>query len=227
MNCGNSAAIQDLDTITVCAWAYRNNLSSQVPIIAKGDTAAEIYFWMNNSSEVNCEITRATINCAAYSNTNCAPTGSWLFFAASLNFNGANGDQHLYSGNLTTLAAEVGAYAAQQVGGGARTGSTHDLGIGNSPQGNQAWMTANHLVDVVGLFNTNLALSAIQDFQQHPRVLANCVGLWFPGRDGISTAFDRSSVGNNGTIYNATLDASVPLPIYKKTRHHQNLARAA
>lgn len=216
INCGNSAAVNNLTSVTICAWTYINTLAVNSFLLIKQNDDYTFYDYdllFDASGNILANIGKVTTSTTAYSNDTPLTTGKWYFVAAVLNSVGADGDQHIYVGDLTTIAAEVGGYTLQRVGSGARTGGASDIGIGGYPGGTIAWINQDHIIAVVAIFNTSLSLGQIKSFQYHSREMANCVGLWFPGLHGTTNAPDLSGTGNNGTISNATL-STVHLPIF-------------
>lgn len=214
VNCGNSAAINNLATITLISWQYliaanENNITARKA--NDNESVDDFEFSTTISDECFGSLGRATTGVLVWSNTDQFVASKWIYTVVVMDSTGANGDQHIYYGDLSTLATECGAYSQQRVGAGARTGGASNLGIGNFQGGTVAWPNTNKIIAVFAIFNTTLTQGQIRSFQYHPRAMENCVGLWFPGLHGASTVPDLAGNGNNGTVFNATLDVHVPL----------------
>jgi hypothetical protein len=146
---------------------------------------------------------------ATYANCPTYGTNKWCFAAITMDFNGANGNQKLYHGDLSTLAVEPSAYSLQTVGTGTRpSDASVDAFIGNSSNANVALGGA---LSIVAVFNRVLSLGEIQSWQFDPRMMAGCVGLWRLGDNGTGTQPDYSGNGNAGTVTSATQADNPPL----------------
>lgn len=215
VECGNSSAINNLNAGSIAVWGHFNTLANDEGLAIKWQFSAghhDFVFWGGPANNLTLTVGRGTANLEAVSNDGCiASTGKWYFMACVWDISGANSEQKLYFGDLTTPTAEVGSYSTQTVGSGSRNSSTENLGLGGMTGGSPAWFNNDVIIDVVAIFDKVLSLAELRMFQFHPQNNVNCVGLWYPGKHGPSVVPDLSGQGNHGTVYNATMDISVPL----------------
>jgi hypothetical protein len=125
---GSDASLDDISAGTYILWGYFNSVATDGQLIVKsavGSSATHLIIGSANDPHFN--INRATTDLTIESNTNPLQTSQWNFVACHWDFNGANGDQQIYWGDLTTTVAEVGGYLTQRVGAGARTSDAGNL----------------------------------------------------------------------------------------------------
>lgn len=207
---GSATSIDDIDVGTIWAWVRTPAGAANGTIFGKGSQSV---FRMTAAgvARLNCTRTRATTTMEALADVPAVGSSEWVFLAAVWDTAGANGDQKLYGGDLTTIVAEAGAYTTQQVGTGAPSSNAASNGrIGVSSAGTQPFTGR---IAVVGLISgRRLSLGELQSLQFRPRVVAGTVGLWWPGHDNGTTVPDLSGNLNNGTLNGAsTVQAGAPL----------------
>lgn len=171
-----------------------------------GDTDT-MFFEMTRASDSTNLIINSTDNW--WSTVN-----EWQFAAVVFDSNGADGDQRLFKGNITTPCAEP-SYEQQSVGSGSvDDDSNGKLTIGANTEhqnngfgGNIAW---------VGIWDDVLTQQELWSLQFMPRPIAGASGakcLLFShfGFYGASSVADWSGNGRTATVYGVTTTHHVPL----------------
>ena len=209
---GTGTNITDLAAGTYCAWVNPSSVASGTHrIYQKGVGAAADFFVLGDVNAGDFRITtpRATTGLRAQSNGSVVSAGVWQYLAGSWDTTLTNADQHLYYGSLTTDAAEIGSYSTQVVGSGSITSNSGAAGvIGNKANDNGALSGDIH---AFAIFNRQLTLGEIIEWQWHPRVFSGCVGFWLLGWNGTGTQPDWSGSGNAGTVTAAAVATPAPL----------------
>lgn len=214
---GTATASVNLTTGTMIAWVYMNS-------VADGRFAARGLFgtsdpswWASGVNQVDVFINRATAGLNVNATSANLPgfgSGKWSLIAATWNTGGVDADQHLYSGDLTTLADEASAYATRTVGSGTvSNNSSRPLILGNAANNALALPGRLHTIQ---FYNRQLSLAEIRSWQFQPRNLTGCVGHWRLGDSGTGTQRDLSGNRNNGTVTGATLANNPPLPRWRR-----------
>jgi len=139
-----------------------------------------------------------------------------LFIAFSYDLNGAGvgvaADQIIVVGDLNTPCTEPSSYTSQNGGEGAQnTDASNSLWVGNNSastgqflEGHVAWL---------GVWDTNLSVTQLQNLQFKPQITANCVKFTHYGFNGTGTQADWTGIGNDGTVTGATVSAHAPIQI--------------
>ena len=217
VECGSPAELDDVTVGSMLAWVWFNDLSLGRWRFKKA--AGE---W-NNHQEMYCTdadyyfLTQYTTQNLYINAGAVLTTGKWWFLGASWDENGADADQKLWIGDLSTFASEPGSYANQDAPTGTiGSNASGTFKIGNrygddrSFEGYIAWLAFWN--------GTPLDIDEVrlQQFDlSSPRVaLADCVIFMHLGLTGTGTQADWSGGANNGTITGATLTPHVPLPLH-------------
>jgi hypothetical protein len=212
---GSNAVLDQMTVGTVLCWC---KLDSAPPgndsrIWSKGATGLDTGLRFNNTggaTNLSHFVVRATTPLQVTTdNPPGVASGAWAFIASSWNTAGANGDQHLYSGSLSLVVAEVGSYVTRVVGSGALQENPAEPGIlGNRGAGSRQF---DGNIATVLIFSHQLSLGEIRAQQFHPHLVSGCVGFWHLGYAGTGTQPDWSGNGNHGTVTGATVGVHVPL----------------
>lgn len=194
---------------TVMVWIYQTSTANPTAWVFPGGTSCQ---FNPNTTSVLFGIGRATQNLnmvTAFSNLPTFGTNKWSFLAAVWNVTGVNGDQHLYHGDLTTLAAEASAYAIQRVGSGSVNSSAGlNTLIGNVAGGSQPMAGS---IALVAIWNRQLSLAEIRQQQFRPMPTSGCVLLLQLGFNGTGTQPDLSGSTNAVSVTGASVADHVPL----------------
>jgi hypothetical protein len=217
VNFGSAASLDNITTGTFAAWIKPISENADSYILTKwaAGTAGKEFSY---DAGGNIKLFVGTVDgwpnwIHAEGNTSPLTAGSWSFIAAVWDSGGADGDQELYHGSLSTLVAEVGGYATQQRGSGALVDeSALDLLAGENEDlvdsGNDT------IIAWVGVWDVVLTVSQLQQQQFRlgsPVSAADCQLFCHHGYNGVGTQADLSGTGNTGTVTNATVDDHVPL----------------
>jgi hypothetical protein len=217
VNCGAAASLNNLLLWTFLAWIYPTTFTNNRWFFQK-NAGGNNYRNMGESSATGqTGIGMGTTNSAfpfaqsANSAGNILVLNTWNFIGGSLS---ADNKLRLYLGNLNTSAYEP-SYAFQSTcippyG----DDSTGDFYLSNRPAADQSFQGR---LAVAAYFNRALSLQEIQSWQQLPRVWmgdTQAVGFWRLGKNGVSTQFDESEYGNNGTVTGATVSSGPPMLYY-------------
>ncbi|NIQ92891.1 MAG: LamG domain-containing protein, partial [Desulfuromonadales bacterium] len=152
---------------TIVAWIKPAKLQNDNGIFTKnGGSAGPTFFQHTTSGNLRLDIPRATTNLVVQANSNELAANQWSFVAARWDVNGVDGDQQLYWGNLTTILAEVGGYAFQQVGSGAQADDSANNAVwGNMRSGGVGWGRYDGDIAIGILFDRKLSLSELKVLQ--------------------------------------------------------------
>ena len=209
---GSASSIDDVNKGTIIAWVYRSS-NAVGRIWQKGIGASNNQHYFGNSASAVELVIKRTTNCfatSAFGNFANDGTSKWLFYAATFDTGGANGDQKLYIGDLSAVAAVPSSYSTQTVGSGTVGSDAGDNGfLGNNSASGGHW--PGHIAYVQIISGTLLTSGQIASMQWRPRMVAGTVGLWILGYNGTSTQPDWSGSGNNGTVTGATVVDHPPL----------------
>lgn len=213
----SSSSIDNMTAFTILTWVYPDATSEEGRIAQKGTAAPPPWRleWRPDIATPRMffarqRATTANIISANFSTFPVYAKNKWLYVAAVTNSAGANGDQHFFMGDGTTMAAEASSYNVQTVGSGTPvTEAGNNLGIGGNPaggsvtewNGNMAW---------IGIWNRALTLSEIHDQQFSPHITSGNVLFMYLGFNDTGTQIDLSGNGNNGTVTGATASSNGP-----------------
>lgn len=207
---GSAASLDALNPYTVLAWIYPTAGAGTRRIWTKGATT-NIRSLNTDNNSYTISIGRATTNSSALAtvaNMSTWALNKWCFVGGTCNTTTAT-DNRIWHGDLTTLAAEAAAYSSQTLGSGAVGSDAAVNGIIGNRDANDQSMFGR--IGVIAVFNRALTLAEVQSWQQRPRILSGCVGLWWLGQNGTGAQADHSGNGNTGTVTGATLGDMFPL----------------
>lgn len=224
INVGSGASLDSLTACTIAAWVYLTSTAAIRGIYYKGYAPGSTgkYLRLNGSGQWEATVLRATTNLIMRSSTGVG-TNKWHYLVAAWNTAGANGDQHMYWGDLTAIATEV-TYGTQQVGTGAVTAESTLNGFIGGYGSAEPFVGRIARVQV---FNRQLSLGEIRQIQGYPLTLSGCVGFWRPGWDDGTTVPDKSGAGNHGTITGTPSRAGgIPLKILGRPQYATTVAAA-
>ena len=231
VDCGSAASLDDLTTATALYLVYCTNAAPTTvrPLAAKvgPDYFIPYILGSGGSNRWQIEIQRATtflIASATQANMSTFGENKWCFIGCSYNTAGANGDQHLYHGDLITGVAEAAAYTTQTVGSGSvNSNAAANLVLGNINAANRGWPGR---IALAMIFNRQLSLGEINNQQFNPHVDSGCVLYIHFGRNSTGTQFDYSGNGNHGTVTGATVAENPPRVPWRYWQGH-NFSPAA
>lgn len=211
INVGSGTSLDNLTTGTYLSWVFlRSSPAHDGAISWKGLAASgSRQFRFNSGGSLLLAIFRATTNTQIEGTPSAIGFDKWSFVATVHNTGGANGDQKLFGGDLSTIAAEPSSYISQSVGSGAvGDNSSTDMIIGNRETNGRNF---EGLIAWIGIWNRVLTLGEMQAQQFRPHVTSGCVLFTHCGYNGTGTQADWSGNGNNGTVTGATVADHVPL----------------
>lgn len=154
-------------------------------------------------------------------------TTNWMFIAVVFNKSGANGDQKMYKGSLTSAAVEA-TYGTQLVGSGHATDAAETFRIGSRDGVNECMgMSLGFLAYYP---NVVLSLEQIiaQQFNTDAPVVAGCKMFYhygIHGAGGTGTQKDWSGSGNDGTLTGAAKIDHPPIQVFSRPAITQELAQ--
>lgn len=206
-----ATSINALQQITILTWLYPTGFASNQFILAKRTDVNAGWGHRINDSSGNVYVNKPTGSAGSSAITNNAPltVNAWNFIAATGSNDVSSNNCAIYTGNLTTLAAEA-TYGTRvdRAAASAFDDSGWPLYIGGRNSASQSFAGR---IGVQALFNRVLSLEEIQSWQFNPRMLPGCVGLWLLGDNGTGTQPDYSGNGNSGTVTGATQSDNPPL----------------
>jgi hypothetical protein len=214
VNFGKSASVNTCfnNAGTIAFWAFPTGTTSALTFARKDAGGFIVSF--TAAPGIQLSIARATQSLNATATTANVPafgTNKWIFFAAQWDSAGANGDQLLYGGDLTTSVVAASTYSTQRVGIGAVTNQDAlNLLVGNASAangafpGNIAW---------VGLWNRRLTLGELKDQQYKLHDTSGSTIFTHLGFNGTSTQPDWSGNSNTGAVTGSGVVAHVPLNV--------------
>ena len=206
------------DVGTLIYWVYRtgSGASGGSRVEQKGLSSSGIRGWFvspGTPETTELQVRRATADIsviASLGNFSAEGTNKWACWAATWDAGGADGDQIIAIGDLTTALAEPSSYTTQVVGSGSTGDNTgHNLIVGNHPTLSLAFPGRLAIAYRANVHSTLAQMQALQF-----RLLvnsSNVKGLYHLGWNGTSTQPDWSGSGNPGTVTSATLADHVPL----------------
>lgn len=210
VNVGSGTVLDNVNQGTLIALAYPTG-SGNGRFYQKGVTGqGPLFFSYGASLEIaRNRATTASDALSLVSNFSAHALNQWNWYAGVWNTGGANGDQKLYVGTLTTPFAEPSAYGTQTVGSGAEgDNSAVDAIIGNNS--NAALAFPGRIACVIH-YNVALTLGQLRAVQFGDAVLPGRVGYWELGWNGTGTQPDYSGNGNAGTVTGATVAVHAPV----------------
>jgi hypothetical protein len=209
-------------TGTVLVWIYLTDDAARQYWFGHAAGGPEVSLdWRADQANdiINCYRQRSTtyLQAAAHA-ANFAAYGlnKWLCFAFIFNTGGADADQIMLMGDLSTSLAAPSGYSTQTLGSGTLTTTARDFYLGNGPA------TTRELHGRIGsaaLFDSALTVAQCQWWQFNPRMMPGCSGLYHLGFNGTGTQTDYSGNGASGAVTGATQVDHVPVaPIFGARR---------
>lgn len=135
----------------------------------------------------------------------------WQCFCGVMYSSGANGDQHLYWGDLSAALSEAAAYASRTVGSGAHASdSAANAVIGNN-SGNAIAFPGR--ISVLAMWNRALSLAELQSqqFKKSPVVTSGLLFFMRLGVNGVDLVDYGSNAVAASSFTGVTQSADVPL----------------
>ena len=208
---GSNASLDTLGAGVYMMWMF-SGASADVDwqLFEKNESATKSA--LNPDFNWGAEIGRDSVDLLVRANIgNFASYGAakWLFLAFAFDRTGADGDQKLLMGDLTTAATEPSTYSTQTVGSGNFVAdASNSLIVGNQAAGNRG---VEDSIASLHLCNVLLTNAQIRAQQFRFRKLLSSVILCEYGWNGTNLQPDWSGNGNNGTVTGATVSDHVPL----------------
>lgn len=212
---GSNASLDNLATGTMIAWCFPVTPGGADVISGKAPAGFGAYreFAIASANlRLSFILNRATTDLNAFSGNNVITAGQWNYYGCVWDVGGANGDQKLFVGDLTTIVAEIGSYTIQTVGAGAQSDdSGSSQGIGNYVEEAGSNFSFEGDIAFFAIWNRVLTLGELRAQQFRPHVTNGCVGFYHLGFNGTGTQADWSGNGNSGSVTGATTSDHVPL----------------
>jgi hypothetical protein len=213
---GSDASFTHSGILTLCAWVLPPVTIDNGYFISNWHTTNSLdagFLYIYAAGDVAAGIERATSPCRARTATGFMTSNEWQFIAARLNTSGADGDQEIYRGTLTTEATEAGSYTQQQVGLGTVQTSGDDLTTFNRNDNIADWSRLNGTIAMVAIYPSYLNTGQIIE-QQWKLLPVTTSQLFCNYLNGTSLQPDWSGNKNNGTPTGLSEAAHVPVPIF-------------
>lgn len=192
--------MDNLGTGTIAAWVYWNSSGADDWICAKNSGGNLMSFGAaGNPTRLRFDLATSGTNVSIVGTNSTLVTGSWQFQVVSWVYNGASTAQHLYTGDLSTMASEV-SYASRSTPSGSvadNSGDNFAIGNAGSSGANSAY-SLDGTVSVLAVWDSQLTLGQLRSFQFWPRNIG-CIGFWILD-DPAATQPDLSGNGGAGTI---------------------------
>jgi hypothetical protein len=215
---GSGATLDDINAGTMLAWVYRTGTTSDRMIYMKGN-AAELnrakYLKVNSSDNgqgagsLQFGMYRATTPMLVEPTGTPVTQDAWTCIATTFDSAGADGDQHIYIGDLDDPLTEPGAYTVRQAGSGTPTSDAEDaFHIGNEMQVSPLRFSFPGRIALLAYWNRVLTLQELREQQYRPHPTSGCV--LFASMTTTPTVVDESGNGNDGTVSGATLTDGIP-----------------
>lgn len=210
---GSPAQLDNLATITICAWIYPTTLTTtNSPRVWNKDSNSGVNnrFHLSGASGNNM---RFRINSTGGSsgnvetNTNFLTTNNWYFVCAVQEAVGIANNMHIYHGSRTSLAREATYGVRVDLTVAKEADNTKNMIIG----GNTTLSSFPGEIAWVGIWNRALTLREIQQQQGKVSQTSGNVFFSFLGFSGRSTQTDISRYRASGTITGATISRGYPL----------------
>lgn len=209
LNLTSVASITNLAAGTIAAWVkpldisgFNNRIWQKAGgannwlLIGTDSNAGDLRFgWNRSVTSLNIRTTGGYL-----------ALGEWQMVAAAWNSTGANSDQHIYRGTLTSPVTEASTYASQVVGSG-----THD-----DTGGNPLILSTN--TSIVGayfqMWNRQLNVQELELVRTNPQPSSGgSVISLLVGDNGVTKQWDLSGTGNDASIGNTVLQESGPAQV--------------
>lgn len=215
-------SLDNLVAGTSLQWIYRTTADTDRFIWCKGrtDLSRAKYLKINSSDSgqgagsLQLGIYRATTPYIVEPTGALVAADVWSCVANVWDTAGVVGDQHFYTGSLTEILTEPGAYTTRTMGTGTVADDSVDLFVtGNQPDLNNLSFAGRIAIHM--LWNRGLTLGELRQQQFMPHKTSGCVKFTHYGYNGISTQPDWSGNQNFGTVTGATVAQHVPLLLFR------------
>lgn len=213
---GASNNMDNLGAATYMAWAYPDTSGDVDYCLAnKGSNTVGCAITSNPVANMSIQYFRASTHLdasGAFSNFTSWAVNKWVFIACTYDLSGANGDQRILIGDLTTAATEPSSYATQTVGSGSATDDSAENFFVGHLNGLTIFHWRGRIARVV-VVSSNLSNSQIVAHQWSGAMAHGAnTELWCEyGHNGTGTQPDWSGNSNNGTVATAVQAVHVPL----------------
>lgn len=213
VNIGTGSSLDNLATCTIAAWLYCTNDNIDRRIWQKGlSPNGRLFYTFSSAGTAQLRLDVHGRGTLAYANTSAFSawaTNKWCFAACVWNTGGANGDQKLYVGDLSTTLAEPSAYTSQAVGTGSPGNNSGVAAVWANNTNNASAFQGR--IATGWIFNRVLSIGELAHLQFKGQILSGCVDYHEFGFTGSSSSADWSGNVNTGTITGATVVDHVPL----------------
>lgn len=212
VDCGSGASLDSLTSFSWIWWQYATSDTGSQSMCGKGFSPAAGQKTCSRKfgdvDDFDFIIVRATTWADAVTTGVNRPLNAWLLVCCT--YSEADGPR-IYTGNLTTLAAEA-SYSTRDVGAGA-TGAdaASSFAIGNRDNATEAFRGR---IGPFATFGAVLTLAQVRSWQRKPRNQVDgitALGFWRLGNEGTGNQQDYSGNSNTGTVTGATQGDGVPL----------------
>jgi len=211
-----ATSINNLVDRTYIVWFYLTTFTSTNAFGGKYSNAANANRWvLDGTSDLRMTRTQSAGLLNTSTNNAGIVTGKW--YCVAYVENGTTGLGSIFRGTHHSPLSEC-AYSAQTTGTLPWVADdTKPLLIGNRNDVAPGSPIPGYIA-IAALFNRVLSLPEIQAWQfsaldaPYPAVMAGCVGLWYPGKNGATKVIDYSGYNNTGTITGATRSRGVSIP---------------
>lgn len=192
INYGSASELDDIAQGTILLWLKDDRVHGE-SVIQKS-ASFQGFKLETFLTRLDFTINRATTTLEIRTSTDpIAASDTWSFVAILFDFNGSDGDQQMWSGDLSTAISEE-SYTVQTVGSGSRTSdASNDMLLGNYNDGlNPCTCT----VGFFAIYDVVLTTEQISAIQWDPRnAYDNCLLMSFPSDSAADLCSD-----NEGTI---------------------------
>ncbi len=211
VNHGSDASLDNWTVGTYMMWIFvTGSGDDDIALLEKLATGKELNF--NPAFTLTVTANRATTALSAradIANFSSYAQNTWMFIAGTFNTGGADGDQRLLIGDLSTFATEPSSYSMQTVGSGTLTvDAAADLIVGNKAGDSRNLPGSIASVHIV---NANLTNAQILAQQFRFSLFSDSQVYSHYGFNGTGTQADYSGNGNSGIVTSATVADHVPL----------------
>lgn len=211
VNYGNAGGDGGSITIfTLYMWIYPTTITVGRRMFSKvasgGAGQCSFFNTSGGTNRIRTFVDYVTTDASAISASNSISTNSWQFFATT--FDGTNAPK-IYSGNLSTAAAELSYFSQAAPSGSRVSDSNGNAYVGGDDTATDAFQGRIAIVNwIVG---TALTLPQIKSHQFFPRKHVNSKLLTFLGDNGTGTQPDFSGNGNSGTVTGSSRSDNPPI----------------
>lgn len=223
VNIGTSSLLTDMAVGTVYAWIKPATVNTTGKrIYQKGVMAVDstfLSFTIRDTTDGDLAfIMKRTTDLVARTATGTVKAGVWQFAAATWNTGGANSDQHVYLGTLSSPITEL-ALTTQTVGAGAHpTDATAPGIIGNKSNGSNP---LNGPIALLGLYSQQLSLGDLRRQQMvgaRPVSMVGCIGFYVLAANGAGPVMNRCnpSVANGAITGARPTNANLPRVMFMR-----------